>query len=138
VILLSAVLWLSLGTGTCASLAALYGRYRTLPEIISGPLACETVVDGCNTLFRKKEAKLLGIPNAFLGIILYLFLATGLIAGCPLWLLIFAASFGLAMSIHLGFNLIKNRRQCRICWIGHVSNSVIWFCLLIKLIVLRG
>ncbi len=133
-ILISTILWLAILTGMFAALAAFYGRYRVLPEILTGVLACETGIDSCNSLFQKKEAKLLGIPNAFLGTLMYVFLAIGLIVGCPTWLLICAASCGFAMSIYLGFHLIKNHRRCRICWIGHTSNAIIWFSLITKFI----
>ena len=126
----SIILWCALIMGMLAALAAFYGRYRTLPEIFSKPLVCDTTNGGCNSLFQTKTAKLLGVPNALLGVILYLFLAIGLIAGFPIWLLFLAASCGLIMSIYLAFNLIKNRRECRICWIGHLSNAIIWAALL--------
>ena len=38
---------------------------------------------GCAILFRTPRAALLGVPNASLGVLLYLLLATGLIAGWP-------------------------------------------------------
>jgi hypothetical protein len=34
-----------------------------------------------------------------------------------------------AMSAFLGYSLIVNRHQCRICWTGHVSNALL--CVLI-------
>jgi hypothetical protein len=30
-----------------------------------------------------------------------------------------------AMSAFLGYSLIVNRHQCRICWTGHVSNALL-------------
>jgi hypothetical protein len=32
----------------------------------------------------------------------------------------------LAMSIFLAGSLIRNRRECRICWTGHVANAVLF------------
>jgi uncharacterized membrane protein len=128
------ILWLAICTGMAAALTAFYGHYKTLPEFLTGPMICETDLR-CSTLFKKKEASLLGIPNAFLGVLLYSFLAIGLQAHFPIWLLLCAASCGLAMSIYLGFNLIRNKRQCRICWTGHISNSIIWLTLVTKLVL---
>jgi hypothetical protein len=38
----------------------------------------------------------------------------------------------LAMSAFLGWSLIVNQRQCRICWTGHFSNAVLFATLLGK------
>ena len=73
-------------------------------------------------LFRSPRARLLGVPNASLGVLLYALLATGLALGWPS-LLLFAMTWpAVAMSAVLGYSLISNRRQCRICWAGHVAN----------------
>ena len=37
-----------------------------------------------------------------------------------------------AMSAFLGYSLISNRRQCRICWAGHVANVVLFVALGIR------
>jgi hypothetical protein len=69
------------------------------------------------------------VPNAALGVLLYVILAAGLIVGAPavlLWVLTWPA---VAMSAFLGYGLIVNRRQCRICWTGHVANAVLFLAL---------
>jgi hypothetical protein len=30
-----------------------------------------------------------------------------------------------AMSTFLGYSLISNRHECRICWTGHVANATL-------------
>ena len=123
------VIWLALLAGTCAAAAALYGHYRVLPGWLTGPEICELEDGGCQVLFRTPRARLLGVPNAALGILLYVILAAGLIAGAPavlLWLLTWPA---VAMSAFLGYGLIVNHRQCRICWTGHVANAVLFVAL---------
>src|SRR6187200_2529807 len=81
------VIWLALLAGTCAAAAALYGHYRVLPGWLTGPEICQLEDGGCQVLFRTPRARLLGVPNAALGILLYVILAAGLIGGAPVLLL---------------------------------------------------
>ena len=119
------ILWIALLVGTASSAAALYGHYRVLPGWLTGPEICQLEHGGCAVLFRSPRARLLGVPNAALGLLLYAALAAGLLLGLPrVWL------FGLtipaaAMSAFLGYSLIANRRQCRICWAGHIANATL-------------
>lgn len=80
---------------------------------------------GCAILFRTPRAALLGVPNASLGVLLYLLLATGLIAGWPTRLLVLMVVPAVAMSAFLGWSLLSRRLQCRICWAGHAANVVL-------------
>ena len=126
---LMAVVWLALLLGLLASAAALYGHYLVLPAWLTGPEICKLEHGGCQVLFRSPRARLLGIPNAALGILLYGILAAGLIAGAPPVLLFVLTWPALAMSAFLGYGLIVNHRQCRICWAGHVANAVLFVAL---------
>ena len=88
-------------------------------------------------LFRSPRARLLGVPNAALGISLYALIALGLALGWPaLWLtyLMFPA---VAMSAFLGYSLIVNKLQCRICWAGHIANAVLFVMLLSRALSVR-
>jgi uncharacterized membrane protein len=133
-IILSIILWCAIVVGAIAASAALYGHYKVLPAFFTGPSVCQLEEGGCAVLFRTPRASLLGPPNALFGLILYLLLAVGLIFNGPIWLLFIAAAPALLMSIYLGYSLLKNHLQCRICWAGHFSNATIWLTLLIKLI----
>lgn len=117
-----ALTWIALVVGASASAAALWGYYRELPGWLTGPEICRLEGGGCAILFRTPRAALLGVPNASLGMLLYLSLAAGLLAG---WapLLLFAMTLpAVAMSAFLGWSLYSRRLQCRICWAGHVAN----------------
>ena len=123
------VMWLALLAGACAAAAALYGHYRVLPGWLTGPEICQLEDGGCQVLFRTPRARLLGVPNAALGILLYVILGAGVIADAPvllLWLLTWPA---VVMSAFLGYSLIANHRQCRICWTGHIANAVLFVAL---------
>jgi uncharacterized membrane protein len=128
------VSWLALAGGAAASVAALYGHYRVLPAIFTGPEICRLEDGGCAVLFRSPRAALLGIPNAALGVALYLLLAAGLALGWPAWLLLTMTAPAVAMSAFLGWSLISNGHECRICWTGHVSNAVLFFIFLLRTI----
>jgi uncharacterized membrane protein len=123
---MSAVLiWIGLFGGVAAAAAALYGHYRVLPSWLTGPEICRLADGGCTVLFRSPRSALLGIPNASLGMLLYLLLAIGVIARWPDWFLFTMTLPAIAMSAFLGWSLITNGHQCRICWTGHVSNAVL-------------
>lgn len=115
------VTWAALAAGACASIAALWGYYGELPGWLTGPEICRMEGGGCAILFRTPRAALLGIPNASLGIVLYIALAIGLIVHWPFWLLAMMIPAA-AMSVFLGWSLISRGLQCRICWTGHVAN----------------
>ena len=80
--------WIALVVGAAAAAAALYGHYRVLPAWLTGPEVCLMEDGGCAVLFRSPRSRLLGVPNALLGVVLYALLAIGLRprAGRP-WLL---------------------------------------------------
>jgi uncharacterized membrane protein len=117
---------LSLFVGASASLAALYGHYRVLPGWLTGPEICKLEHGGCAVLFRSPRARLLRVPNAALGIALYVILAAGLVLGWPAFVLALLMLPALAMSAFLGYSLIANKRQCRICWAGHFANAALF------------
>jgi uncharacterized membrane protein len=123
---LNSIIWLALVVGACASAAALYGHYLVLPGWLTGPEICQLEHGGCQVLFRSPRARLLGVPNAALGILLYVLLAAGLLVGAPVLMLFVLTWPALAMSAFLGYGLLVHHRQCRICWAGHVANAVLF------------
>ena len=120
-----AAVWIALVTGACASAAALYGHYRVLPGWLTGPEICRLEHGGCAVLFRSPRARLFGVPNAALGLALYALLAAGLVLHWPPVLLFLMTLPAVAMSVFLAYSLISNRRQCRICWAGHIANAAL-------------
>jgi len=120
-----ALTWAALGFGAAAAVAALYGHYLVLPSWLTGPEICRLEDGGCAVLFRSPRSRLLGVPNASLGVLLYAGLAAGLLMDWP-FLLLFAMTLpAVAMSAFLGWSLITNHLQCRICWTGHAANAVL-------------
>jgi uncharacterized membrane protein len=119
------VMWVALGAGAAAALAALYGHYLVLPPWLTGPEVCLMEDGGCAVLFRSPRSRLLGVPNALLGVMLYALLAAGLLLHWPSTLLFLMTLPAVAMSAFLGRSLIANHLQCRICWTGHIANAVL-------------
>ena len=117
--------WIALGAGMAAAVAALYGHYRVLPGWLTGPEVCLMEHGGCAVLFRSPRSALLGVPNALLGVLLYVLLAAGLLLQWPPVLLFVMTLPAVAMSAFLGWSLIRNRLQCRICWTGHLANGAL-------------
>jgi uncharacterized membrane protein len=131
------VVWIALAVGAAAAGAALYGYYAVLPGWLTGPEICRLEDGGCAVLFRSPRAALLGVPNAALGMLLYALLAAGLLMAWPPMLLFAMTVPALAMSVFLGASLIVNRRQCRICWAGHIANVALFVMLLRALVASR-
>ena len=123
---MTAMLWTALIAGAASSAAALYGHYRVLPGWLTGPEICRLEHGGCAVLFRTPRARLLGVPNAALGLCLYALLVVGLLMNWPKVLLVLMTAPAVAMSLFLGYSLITNKRQCRICWAGHVANGTLF------------
>jgi uncharacterized membrane protein len=119
---MSGLTWIALLVGASASAAALWGYYRELPGWLTGPEICRLEGGGCAVLFRTPRAALLGVPNASLGILLYLALAAGMVGGWPPLLLFVMTLPAVGMSAFLGWSLYTRRLQCRICWAGHMAN----------------
>ncbi len=119
------MIWIALTAGAAAASAALYGHYRVLPGWLTGPEVCRLEDGGCAVLFRSPRSALLGVPNALLGVLLYALLAAGLLLRFPPpWLFVLTLP-AVAMSAFLGWSLIRNRLQCRICWTGHIANAAL-------------
>jgi len=119
------VIWIALVFGAAAAAAALYGHYRVLPAWLTGPEVCLMEDGGCAVLFRSPRSRLLGVPNALLGVTLYALLAIGLAFHWPPLLLFAMTLPAVAMSAFLGYSLISRNLQCRICWTGHMANAVL-------------
>jgi uncharacterized membrane protein len=124
-LLTDVLIWTALAPGAAAAAAALYGHYRVLPAWLTGPEVCLMEDGGCAVLFRSPRSRLLGVPNALLGVLLYALLALGLILQWPTALLFVMTLPAVAMSLFLGRSLIVNHLQCRICWTGHLANAVL-------------
>jgi uncharacterized membrane protein len=127
------LVWAGLIAGLTAASAALYGRYRTLPAVLTGPAVCKLDdANGCRVLFRTRYAALLFVPNALLAIGCYALIAIGLLTGWPIRFLFAGASAALAMSAYLAWVLVRDRLQCRICWTGHLANAALWLALALR------
>src|SRR5215212_10948339 len=103
--------WIALILGAAAATAALYGHYRVLPAWLTGPEVCLMEDGGCAVLFRSPRSRLLGVPNALLGVLLYVLIAAGLVLQWPRLLLFLMVLPALAMSAFLGASLIANHLQ---------------------------
>jgi uncharacterized membrane protein len=124
--------WIALILGAAAATAALYGHYRVLPAWLTGPEVCLMEDGGCAVLFRSPRSRLVGVPNALLGVLLYAVLAIGLVLNWNPWLLLFMTLPAVAMSAFLGYSLLSRGLQCRICWTGHVANAALALLLLVR------
>jgi uncharacterized membrane protein len=130
---ITAIIWIALIAGAAAALCALYGHYYVLPAWLTGPEVCRLEDGGCAVLFRSPRSRLLGVPNALLGVMLYVLLAVGMLHGWPaLWLFIMTLP-AIAMSAFLGWSLLTRGLQCRICWTGHFANAALALTLALKI-----
>jgi hypothetical protein len=68
----------------------------------------------------------LRVVAGIVDLLLYAVLAACLLLAWPPLLLAAMTLPAVAMSVFLGVSLIVNRRQCRICWAGHIANAVLF------------
>lgn len=129
------LLAISILAGLAASAAALYGRYRELPALLTGPHVCKLEAGGCQILFRTKTAALLGVPNSLLGLIYYAALPVALALGATAELLAVVSLAPVAMTGYLAWYLIREKLECRICWVGHAANTAAAACLWARFLV---
>lgn len=120
------IAWIALVVAAAASAAALYGHYLELPGWLTGPTICRLEAGGCAVLFRSPRASVFGVPNAALGLLLYAIVGFGLAQHWPVLWLLGLMTPALGLSVFLGASLIRNRRECRICWTGHVANATLF------------
>ena len=129
------LLSVSILAGLLSSAAALSGRYRELPPFLTGPRVCKLEAGGCQILFRTKTAALLGVPNSLLGLIYYAALPAALALGAPAALLAAVSLAPVAMTVYLAWYLIREKLECRICWVGHAANVAAAACLWAQFLV---
>ena len=132
--IMNAVLWTTIEVGFVGACLAFYGRYKTLPAFLTGPNICKLEAGGCQVLFRTKNAALLGVPNSALAVLYYPFLAIGLTLHWFPVLLLGAASAAFLMTLVLAYILLRDHLECRVCWTGHICNSLIWLILLTRFV----
>jgi uncharacterized membrane protein len=124
--------WLPLGAGVLAAAAALYGRYAVLPAVLTGPRICKLEANGCAVLFRTETAALLGVPNSALGLLCMAILAAGRLVGAASGALLIVIAPAVIMSLYLMVRLLRDQLECRVCWIGNISNLLIGVVLAIE------
>ncbi len=132
--MITVVLGMCLIVGFISAAIALFGRYRTLPAFLTGPNICRLEAGGCQVLFRTPNAALLGVPNSALGVLYYPLLGTGLYFHWSWGILFAATTFAFLMTLWLAWILLRDKLECRVCWTGHLCNSLIWLIFLGRLI----
>lgn len=125
-------LWFFAVLGFASCSISLYGRYRPLPRFMDSPYLCGTKKGECQSLFRTRTAALLGVPNSALAMIYYPLIVLGSLFHAPVAILWGISCLALSMSVWLAWVLIRDRQECRVCWVGHISNAVIWLVLLLQ------
>jgi hypothetical protein len=61
-----------------------------------------------------------------LGLVAFGLLAAGRVVGADSAVLLVVATPAALMSLYLTYVLLRDRLECRICWVGNVANVMIW------------
>jgi uncharacterized membrane protein len=98
------------------------------------PAVCRMERGECARVIGHPDARLLGVPNAFLGLIYYTVLLIAAVGLLPpnawTWLEV-AASATVAAGAYLTYSLVRRVRiPCTLCFASHVLNLVILLMLL--------
>jgi uncharacterized membrane protein len=126
---------------------AYYGRIkkaRWVPELF-----CAREGSSCVTVVQTPYARVFGVPNSLLGIIYYVAMISGAVAGWSFGISLiihftyFVLPFGLvllflasAVTVVLGFYLIyalrrKLHTHCPMCYLGHAINATLFILLIV-------
>ncbi len=99
------------------------------------PSFCELNSNQCISIVDTKYGRLLGIPNAFLGIFLFLIYAIMLISTALNYIdpIIprFVGGFTIVLGLYLIYGLFRLKVACKICLLVHFLNAIIFFIQLI-------
>ena len=99
------------------------------------PSFCELNSKQCVSIVDTKYGRLLGIPNAFVGIFLFLIYAIILISTALNYIdpIIprFVGGFTIVLGLYLIYGLFRLKVVCKICLLVHFLNAIIFFIQLI-------
>ena len=121
-----------LGLGTLGALDALYFTLVTYhlvrPDAAWLPRICRLDEGACARIVDTPEARVLGVPNALVGLGWYVALGAAALLGLPscAWLLAGAAA-AVALSAYLAWALLRKLRvACALCFLGHGVNVAVF------------
>ena len=77
----------------------------------------------CSKAFSSSSGKLLGVSNAFVGVLYYVFLFVLLIFSFPIF---FFTAIALLLSLYLSIVLYQERNACVICILIYVVNVLLF------------
>ena len=109
-----------------------YGVYKNWirPHQIWIPTFCELNSNQCVSIVDTKYGRLLGLPNALIGI--FLFLSYAIILICvalkyidpiiPLYI----GGFTIIIGLYLVYGLYRLRVVCKVCLLVHLLNAIIF------------
>lgn len=111
------------------------GVLRSDSNII--PSFCRMDNDSCLSIIKTREARIIGVPNFYLGILFYLaVLATALFPDLSFWILDslkVASGFTVFVGIVLSYSLLfVIRKKCVLCFTAHVINLLLFIFLLLQ------
>ncbi len=116
-----------------AAAAAALSGYALKGGFRPAPCASE---ESCQNAFTRPEARLLGVPNAALGLCYAIgvaaFALLGAAAPSPFrWAIITASVLSIGFGAYLGWILFRERLHCPICIASHIVNAGILLMLLL-------
>jgi uncharacterized membrane protein len=123
------VLLLVTCAGALTSLGMLLiGRGALRPDSRLVPAFCRMEEGACRRVVQHPHARLLGVPNALVGLLYYCGIAGALVAGDPVLMDAARAAAWLAVAAGagLGWSLLTVvRAPCPLCWTAHGVNLVL-------------
>ncbi len=100
------------------------------------PKFCRLDESSCVKILNTRDARILGVPNFYLGLLFYALIIVFSfgVAADRLILLIVASGISVSLSIYLAYALVvKLKVFCFLCFTSHVLNALILMLLLKKL-----
>ena len=99
------------------------------------PSFCELNSNQCISIIDTKYGRLLGLPNALIGIFLFLIYAIIFICVALNYIdpviPIYIGTFTIVLGLYLIYGLFRLKVACKICLLVHLLNAIIFFIQLI-------
>jgi len=96
------------------------------PHVFWVPRICRLSEKGCASVLETPRAKIFGIPNSALGIVLYSYLIFDVFF-FPVWIGWFFLTLALLRSVYLVYSLLFiTKIPCPLCFISHGINLVLF------------
>jgi len=103
------------------------------PDVFWIPKVCQFTKKTCLSVLETPRAKIFGIPNSALGILIYSYLILDGFLPLPLWIGLILLTAAVGRSLFLAYSLIYvTKIPCPLCFTSHALNLALFLIYLLR------